>query len=378
MTGAPPAAGDPATMVYGTQQHVFYRDVYGAIAHLYWNGASNTMGCQNWTTATHAPPAAGDPATLVFELQQHVFYRNTHGSISHIFWDQNSNLLHHDLWDEFMPLGAETPTGAFSYDGAAWVFVLHAGSSALTRSPTPTEPMPFQWQFSLSRWGTPSTAFLQVAPHVIDNAEFTGMLPSGDGAGVLLFGHGLGGEGWGVHLAWMPLVPGQAPARENVWYYQGEAQGWGQDQQAARRLFGTRFGWSSLSVGRVPATREWILLYQEAGTIDDNRASGTWDSPINARIAPTPWEMPAADAVRLFDPIREKARGSYMNESTEGPSRWPPHIGHPSFAYGAYLLNHYTEQNPNSGSVTIRYLLSTGDPYQVQVMESILGRTSTS
>ena len=185
-TQAPSAAGDPATMVYGAQQHVFFRTVQGAIGHLFWDQPSNALGYQDWSASTQAPSAAGDPAAMVYDLQQHVFYRNVYGSMSHIYWDQHSNTMRHDFWDAFMPLGGETPTGAYSYDNAAWVFVWRAGSSSLTSSNAPTQPVPFQWHFSLSRFagGANETAFLQVAPLVVQNSEFAGMIPSGQGDGV--------------------------------------------------------------------------------------------------------------------------------------------------------------------------------------------------
>jgi hypothetical protein len=47
-----------------------------------------------------------------------------------------------------------------------------------------------------------------------------------------------------------------------------------------------------------------------------------------------------------------------------------PHIGHPAFAYGAYLLNKYTQWDPVRHIVTIFFLMSTGRPYQVQLMRS--------
>jgi hypothetical protein len=47
-----------------------------------------------------------------------------------------------------------------------------------------------------------------------------------------------------------------------------------------------------------------------------------------------------------------------------------PEIEHPGFAYGPYILNHYTEYDPTTDTATICYLMSTGKPYQVQVMRS--------
>jgi hypothetical protein len=41
-----------------------------------------------------------------------------------------------------------------------------------------------------------------------------------------------------------------------------------------------------------------------------------------------------------------------------------------SFAYGAFLLNPYTRWDATTQTVTIFYLMSTGEPYQAVVMRS--------
>ena len=101
-TYAPPAAGDPATLVFANpnQQHVFYLGTDGAINHIFYDQSTNKLYHDQWTARTNAPPAAGDPATLVFANpnQQHVFYRGTDGAINHIFYDQSTNKLYHDRW----------------------------------------------------------------------------------------------------------------------------------------------------------------------------------------------------------------------------------------------------------------------------------------
>ena len=96
--GAFAAAGDPATMVWPNQQHIFYRGTDGSINHIFWDAASNQLFSDQWTLITGAPPAAGDPATMVTRNQQHVFYRGTDGAINHIFWDTPSNRLFADQW----------------------------------------------------------------------------------------------------------------------------------------------------------------------------------------------------------------------------------------------------------------------------------------
>jgi hypothetical protein len=95
-TGAPPAAGNPATMVTpDQQQHIFYRDGAGAIQHIFWDGPSGKLYHDQWTARAGAPPAAGDPATMVAHNQQHIFYQGTRGELNHVFWN---NGFAHDEW----------------------------------------------------------------------------------------------------------------------------------------------------------------------------------------------------------------------------------------------------------------------------------------
>jgi len=55
---------------------------------------------------------------------------------------------------------------------------------------------------------------------------------------------------------------------------------------------------------------------------------------------------------------------------TDGLDRLPPAIGGNGFAYGAYLLGRYTRWDVATRTLTIYYVMSTGMPYQVQLMRS--------
>ena len=48
-----------------------------------------------------------------------------------------------------------------------------------------------------------------------------------------------------------------------------------------------------------------------------------------------------------------------------------------SFVYGAYLLNRYTRWDAGRRMVTFNYLMSTGCPYQVQIMETTISFDET-
>ena len=275
----------------------------------------------------------------------------------------------------------QTPTGAFGYDGRAYVFVVRklpedVWVSYLTSSSDPARSAVFDVQFELSRGE--SAKFLQVAPCVVQNAEIPG-LPSREGSGLVMIGH----AGQGVHLAWLPLQPGRRPDRAQIRYWTGDphpSRRWsppGREDQAAR-LFSTKHTWTSLSVGRIKETGNWLLLYQKAFRPNEDQDP---EGPIVARVAAAPWELSQANEVVIFDPIRERALGRYMHSpGKDDPSRWPPVFpGQPKgFAYGAFLLNRYTAWNAREQIVTIWYLMSTFSPYQVQLMRSQIRITPSS
>jgi hypothetical protein len=248
----------------------------------------------------------------------------------------------------------ETPTGAFSYDGKAYVFCYTSDHrSHLTVSGDPSQPNPFDELFELS------SKFFQVAPLVVRNAEIPG-LPANPGQvdGLIMFGHGVSecqasDCAFGVQLAWMPLPPDKS----QILYYKGgsdPSNRWSPNEQEAKTLFSTeKRYWTSLSVGRIPGTGQWVLLYQR--TLSEIGQ----DQPIVARTGALPWEL--SDEVEVFNPYREGAYGRYMFGCPE-----------PAFAYGAYLLNRYTRWNAAEQTATIYYLMSTGTPYQVQLMRSVI------
>lgn len=281
----------------------------------------------------------------------------------------------------------DTPTGAFSYSGSVYVFfawhdLSQSGRpfhSSLASSSDPSRPAPFEWTAHMS------TKFSQVAPWVITNSLVAG-LPSIKGHGLILFGQSATPDGHGgVFLAWLPLQPGSGPDLSRINYYTqaaGSTHRWTTNEADATPLFKTRWSWSSLSVGRIAETGRWILLYQRTA-----RPQATEES-IVARIARTPLEfLDATEAgeIPMFTPARDGAyrlvaddgtvlnRGYMHRESSSTAdklNRLPPTIGGNGFAYGAYLLNRYTRWDAPTKTLTIYYLMSTGTPYQVQLMRS--------
>jgi hypothetical protein len=246
--------------------------------------------------------------------------------------------------------------------------------SGLSVSPNPFAVRPYDLLFKVSTASAPK--FFQIAPCVIANAEYSGLLPSTDGDGVILFGHGWNDkvQSNGVHLAWLPLPRGQMPRKSAIRYYARElSPPWSANEQDATLFLRTE-GWSSISVGRIAATGHWILLHQTSGGPASPQFSQSRTGPIIARVAETPWGIADAAPLEIFNPVRDHALGRYMH-NPDYPDfnnliASVPTIPQPGFPYGPYILNHYTAYDSAADIATIFYLMSTGKPYQVQVMRS--------
>lgn len=255
----------------------------------------------------------------------------------------------------------QTPGGAFSYDGKCYVFTGHRGIPVLTSS---SDPWASRGVFDI-KGVMDKTIFMQVAPMVVKNAEIAG-LPKTDArdALIMLAQWDLGyNKGSVIRLAWMPLRPGKDPNTREVLYYSaaaGNPPSWSPNPKEAQSLVSLPKFWSAISVGQIPRTGQWILLYQKTLGDDPNNPR-PWDrhEGIYARIGSTPWNW--SQEVCIFHPDRERAWGNFMVDEPGG-----------GFAYGAHLLSPYTEWNPAEQTVKIRYLMSTYKPYRVVVMESTI------
>jgi hypothetical protein len=104
---------------------------------------------------------------------------------------------------------------------------------------------------------------------------------------------------------------------------------------------------------------------------------------FHARISSTLLGLRDANEIKLFDPWREGAYGSYANKPGFGtfPANYPPlppPIGGdpnnrenlPGWGYGAFLLERFTKWDARSRTLSLHYLLSLGRPYQVQLMNT--------
>jgi hypothetical protein len=251
----------------------------------------------------------------------------------------------------------ETPTGAFSYDGRLYVFVITGNNDPVSYlSSSAGSVTDFDAHCVIS---DSSGKFWQIAPWVVNNAEWPG-LPCESGDGVLLWGQGLTEPGWSVSLAWMALPPGQHQPVD-LKYYRGPGLSWSDEQQEAIPLFFMPEV-SALSVGWIPEVGRWLMLYTRASLARPRES-------IVCRVAKTPWEW--SDEVTIFDPERDGAFSRYMHDPGEDnlhlmpPERPSADSG---WAYAPFLVNRYTRWDAQCRIATIHYLMSTNSPYQVMLM----------
>ena len=130
--------------------------------------------------------------------------------------------------------------------------------------------------------------------------------------------------------------------------------------------------YTHLSAMWVADAERWVLLYSLAN--DESGVAGE-HLPVVARIGTSLWTW--SDEIEIFNPNTQGAYGRYMHEV--GVDRIHPDIPptqnpflpeHDGWAYGAFLLTHYTQWNPDARELTIFYLMSLSSPYHVQLMRS--------
>jgi hypothetical protein len=288
----------------------------------------------------------------------------------------------------------ETPTGAFRYGGQVYVFIwvgndrdqLHPKGSYLVSKRNPGDSGELEIEFLFSRLAANPCGFWQVAPCVVKNAEHPLLPPSTNDDGLVLFGHGanvsIGTDA--IHLAWMPLKREGRPVRqEEIRYYTGVGNGWSEDPKQTRPLpFDLLPHYTSVSAAWVPQMRRWILLYSTAINSGD---FANYKGQIVARISSNLREW--SEPITLFDPERVGAygQGKFMHwPGDDSMNRDIPPLppfepgsttireDKPGWAYGAFILNRFTDWDEPTRVLKIYYLLSTGSPYQVHLMHTRL------
>jgi hypothetical protein len=154
-------------------------------------------------------------------------------------------------------------------------------------------------------------------------------------------------------------------------YFTKESSGrfsWRPEPDGVAPIFGKETNLIHLSALYIKDLGQWIVVRQSSNPTNNSQG------PIIARIGTPPlaWSTP----FDLFDPCRDGVYGKYMH--------WPE-LGHdipwmpdqpfpwlPGAAYGAFLLERYTRWKNATGELDLYYLMSTGSPYQVQLMHTTL------
>ncbi len=239
---------------------------------------------------------------------------------------------------------------------------------------------------------------------MVRNAEHD--LPEKEGSGLVMFteGHWKGfTQDPGFRLAWMPLNSVEGPRLQDTLYYAGPGpdgeKTWSENADEAFTLFKHLPSYyTSVSTAWLDGPKCWILLYSKATDSDHESGLDGYKRPALARISRnlTDWSEP----ITLFDPAAQGAYGKFMHwpvgshpdghpdSEFQGdnlhleipPLPIPIDIAHPElgredkpgWAYGAFILNRFTEWDQANRILKIYYLLSTGRPYQVQLMNTWL------
>jgi hypothetical protein len=171
-----------------------------------------------------------------------------------------------------------------------------------------------------------------------------------------------------------PLATDQLKAPQlPVQYYIGQSPEdrprWDPDPRKAVGLFDVP-AVTFLSVSWVPSLRRWLALYTESWPYPhrDEGAEDPWRRPVVLRSAPAPWG-PWSDRLPLLYPA--EAYGRYLYNPTGGPQ--PAHFAPEDVSIGGWLycpalIDRFARTT--EGITSLYYMLSTGKPYQVQLMRS--------
>jgi Tachylectin len=236
-----------------------------------------------------------------------------------------------------------------------------------------------KWRFCIkchcAVWTGQEDLFSWVAPCVVDNAHHPGLPESPWAQGLVMFGFCYSGKP-GIRLAWMPLKHPTEPMLQDILYYTGNATApWSPNVEQAAAILPHTNTYTHLSAAWLEGAQKWILLYSNAN--DETGPEGL-HQPAVARIGTSLWEWSAE--IEIFNPFTQGAYGVYMHQVGHPyhihpdipPSQDPNKPEHDGWAYGAFLLNHFTEWNVTTRELDIYYLLSLSSPYQVQLMHTRL------
>ena len=230
------------------------------------------------------------------------------------------------------------------------------------------------------------THFPWLSPWKVDNKDHPVLRPQHRvGRGLMMVGF----DWFNFRLAWMPLTDGQPPDFASTLYYHAGKNEWADtpDNSAGYGLFEHPYSkprdvalpppinYTHVSAMWLADIGYWIVVYATAWD-----KANRFDTPIEARFSKDlrRWTQP----VRLFSPKDADAYDRYMHlpRSHGGildihpklPPPQPPPEDNPGWAYGAFLIERFTDFGREPGILSLHYLLSFGSPYQVQLMHSRL------
>jgi hypothetical protein len=283
---------------------------------------------------------------------------------------------------------SRTPVGAFSYGGKVYVFGLWndpANGNQLTTivaskaDPSKSGSYHLEVRFSTGPfWGA--------QPIVVKNGEHHG-LPESEGDGLVILA--LGTPNTAAHLAWLRLDPTTGPVWRSIRYYTGKPDNaWTPSEESslavqygdadtpraflheneARNLVQMRDQITSFSAAWLPDANRWIMLYPSS----DPDQHKNYASPLEGRMAVDPWAW--SDEFQVFNTCSDHGYLHFMH--------WPGYDNldttdlsvdpNPGHAYGAFVLPRFTSWDAGARELSLAYLMSTGSPYQVQVMRTVL------
>jgi hypothetical protein len=170
-------------------------------------------------------------------------------------------------------------------------------------------------------------------------------------------------------LSWMPLHAGQ-PKKvhfQEIRYYHSGKDMWTDypDSSPGYELFSSTqpIREPHVCANWIDAAGCWIAVYTQAG-------DGQTTSPVVARFSTDLRKW--SDEVVIFSPIRDHAYGSWMYDPAQPNRVYPASPPTKGFAYGAFPIDRYTTYVQASRTLNLVYVMSTGSPYQVQLMETTI------
>jgi hypothetical protein len=211
---------------------------------------------------------------------------------------------------------------------------------------------------------------------VVDDITLPGQdMPAGQSLVII------GYDGSKFRLAWLPLLSGHHPRLDDVRYYHRVTGLWDKrpPTDVGFELFQhsvseaqTRFVYTHVSLCFVREAGFWVVMYATANNGDPPAIPPEPWRPIVARFSTTLRDW--SEEVPVFDPLREGAHGVYMHApgGTDQLQHVPPERADPGSAYGAFILERYTQWDEGQRILSLTYLMSTWSPYQVHVMRTRL------